>query len=674
MRRSRPGRVLAGLASALIAAAAQTHGPEWQSLDKAYAALREKAYDAAVAHFQAAVSAAPQRADIRKDLAYTYLKIGEPEAARDQFAQAMRLDPAGQHVALEYAFLCYETRMQAEARRVFDRIRKLGNPTAEQAFQNIDRPLAEGIARWQRAIELAPDNWSNHEELAKLAEQRDQLELAARNYEIALHLRPDLRYLLLDLGRVWKMQGRTEQAHAALLAASRGTEPRVAETARELLPSRYPYVYEFRRAIGIDPKNTELRRELAYLFLEMDQIPGAEIEFTEVLRNEPNDLLSAAQLGFLRLKRNDAAGARPLLEPVLRSGNEELADRVRFALGLPRTLRKRPETPRSKVSVEAKLLAEKSLQAGYLKDALKYLRIAHENDPLDFSIILKLGWTSNILHDDKEAIRWFRLARKSPDHAIAREASHAYRSLRPALARFRTSLWAFPFFSTRWHTAFSYAQLKTEMRLGELPFRPYVSLRLMGDSRGRTLIPNLAGPQYLSDTAVIAGLGIGTKNWRGLSGWMEAGTAMSYLSRARSSRLTPDYRGGLAFGRGFGHNLGPSSRGWFYETTADAIFISRFDNDFLVYSQHRTGYTLPAAGAVQWQLYWNGNLTADAKRLYWANFHETGPGLRLQWQSAYGPVRLSVDALRGEYLMRRNNPYGGPFYDIRAGLWYAFTY
>ena len=32
------------------------------------------------------------------------------------------------------------------------------------------------------------------------------------------------------------------------------------------------------------------------------------------------------------------------------------------------------------------------MKAGYLKDALKYLTIAHENDPVDFSVMLKLGW------------------------------------------------------------------------------------------------------------------------------------------------------------------------------------------------------------------------------------------------------------------------------------------
>ena len=37
----------------------------------------------------------------------------------------------------------------------------------------------------------------------------------------------------------------------------------VAEAARELLPNRYPYVSEFQRALQFDPKNLDLRRELA---------------------------------------------------------------------------------------------------------------------------------------------------------------------------------------------------------------------------------------------------------------------------------------------------------------------------------------------------------------------------------------------------------------------------
>src|SRR5215813_19664 len=85
-----------------------------QPQDPAYEPL-SRDYDTAIAQFQKAIEAAPSRPDIRKDLAYTYLKVGENDAAIAEFREAMRLDPADTQVALEYAFLIYEAKQQAEA-------------------------------------------------------------------------------------------------------------------------------------------------------------------------------------------------------------------------------------------------------------------------------------------------------------------------------------------------------------------------------------------------------------------------------------------------------------------------------------------------------------------------------------------------------------------------------
>ena len=79
-----------------------------------------------------------------------------------------------------------------------------------------------------------------------------------------------------------------------------------------------------------------------------------------------------------------------------KSGDPELADRVRAALKMPQQLQKRGGSP-NRDAAEAKAMAEKSLKAGYLKDALKYLTVAQESDPLDFSVMLKLASTYN--HD-----------------------------------------------------------------------------------------------------------------------------------------------------------------------------------------------------------------------------------------------------------------------------------
>src|SRR5579872_2685320 len=611
MRLVIPALLLCALASAQPPA--PSSDPAYAPLSKAYEFLRSRDYDQAIAFFEKAISAAPTRPSIRKDLAYTLLKVGETEAARDRFGETMRLDPTDTHVALEYAFLCYETKKQAEARRIFDRIRKTGDPasrcTAEQAFQNIDAPLRTGIERWSKALELNPGNFSAHHELADLAEQRDELSLAAEHYLAAWRLLPDRKSVLLDLGRVWKAQNKIEESHAALLAASRGGEPRAAEAARELLPARYPYVYEFRKALELDSANADLRRELAYLLLRMNKKDEAEYEFKIITERSPGDLLSAAQLGFLYLARKDRASALPLLERVLKGADLELANRVRAALQLPQTPTAEPHSvnlPPEQAAVEAKLMADRSMKAGYLKDALRYLKIAHESDPLDDAVMLQLGFAYNAVHDDQEAIRWFALARQSADQKISTDASKAYNNLRPGLALFRTTTWIFPFYSSRWHDMFSYGQIKTEIKVGKLPLRAYLSTRFVGDTRQTT---GGALPQYLSESSFIVGAGVASRYWHGIMAWAEAGEAISYLGkRPGAGEMMPDYRGGVAFARGWGHSIRSEKPGLFFETNADGVFVSRFGNDFLTYSQNRAGFTPPSIAGMRWQLFVNANI------------------------------------------------------------------
>jgi tetratricopeptide (TPR) repeat protein len=622
-------------------ARAQPTDPAYAPLTRAYAALRVRDYDPAIAAFLQAVAASPARPDIRKDLAYAYLKIGENLLARDQFQQAMLLDPADTQVAMEYAYLCFETRQQAQARRIFDRIHKTGlndagasAKTAEQAFQNIDGPLAEGIARWTQAIARGGANFSAHFELATLAEQRDQLSLAADHYEKAWRLLPDRRSVLVDLGRVWLALNRLDDAHAALLAASRGGEPRAAELARELLPTHYPYVDDFRRALVLDPANAELRRELAYLLLRMDFPLDAEREFRTLTETAPGDLLAATQLGFLLYGRGDRAAAQPLFDLVLAGKDEDLANRVRAVLHIPQVLKTRTAAQAQPQSIDAKVMAERSIKAGYMKDALKYLQVAHEADPGDFAVMLKLGWTYNILHQDLIAFRWFDLARKSPDPQIATEAATAWNSLRVGTGLFRTTAWLFPIFSTRWHDLFSYGQVKTEVRTG-LPIHPYLSVRFIGDTRQTV---GTAAPQYLSESAFIVGVGVATVPWHGITGWAEAGNSIGYLTR----HMVPDYRGGVSIARA----LRSESTNWFADTTIDALFVSRFGNDCLAYAQNRAGYTV-GTPELRTQIYWNGNVTIDSKRQDWANFVETGPGLRFTSSRMPKSLYLTVNALRG---------------------------
>ena len=645
---------------------AQTASPA----ERAYQALRARDYDAAIALFREAIEAAPANPVLRQDLGYAYLKAGENESARDQFAEAIRLDPASERIGLEYGFLCYETRKPAEARRTFDRIRNSGSPAgraaAEAAFQNIDRPLKEGIARWSAVVAQSPQDFSAHLELARLAEARDDLDLAAQHYMAAWELRPGERQLLLDLARVWKQAGRADESRAALVAASRGSRPWVAEQARELLPQRCPYANEFRRALEMDPANIGMRRELAYLLIEVKQTDEAERELRILADMAPTDMTVAAQLGFLLLARGDRIGAMVYLDRVLKSGDAELAARVRAALAAAPALKQRSAAPTQKLT--PKEMGERSYAKGYLKDAARYFEAAHEADPADSSVTLKLGWIYNALHQDETALGWFDQARRSSDPATAAEAGRAYRNLRPGFARWRFTAWALPFYSSRWNDLFSYGQAKAEYRLGNLPFRPYLSVRFVGDTRGTaTQTPGVtAWP--LSEKSFLVGLGVATRYWHHAMAWAEAGAAIRYTSGAQPGFRTQDYRGGVSYGRGVGHLLGSEAPGWFAETHDDGVFVSRFGNDVLAYSQNQIGYTARPFAGLRAQFYCDANLTVDDERQAWANSAEIGPGLRFRWAALPPALVFSVNALRGVYLQT-----GKPFNDVRVGFWYALT-
>ena len=83
--------------------------------------------------------------------------------------------------------------------------------------------------------------------------------------------------------------------------------------------------------------------------------------------------------------------------------------------------------------------------------------------------------------------------------------------------------------------------------------------------------------------------------WRGVTLWGEAGWSFSYLHKKTVAPITgAASRIRARSARG----IGAESSGLFGETNADGVFVSRFDNDFLVYSQNKFGWTLaPTADA-----------------------------------------------------------------------------
>src|ERR1035441_5872470 len=99
-------------------------------------------------------------------------------------------------------------------------------------------------------------------------------------------------------------------------------------------------------------------------------------ELVAITEAAPGDMLAVTQLGFLLYGRGACDAAMPLFERVLAGPDGDLANRVRAVLRVPQLEPAR--TAPQPASIDAKVMAERSMKAGYIKDALKYLQVAHE--------------------------------------------------------------------------------------------------------------------------------------------------------------------------------------------------------------------------------------------------------------------------------------------------------
>lgn len=673
----------------------------------AYQAKQAHQLERAVVLFEEALAGDPENIPLRKDLAYTLLAIGKSERARDEFGAVLQRDPKDSYTALEYAFLCHETGKQEEAWILFRTLRNASNEehraTAIRTFDNMDTELLGRVTRLEEALRRDPGNYSSHLELANTRRIRNDFALAATEFEAAYRLKPQYAEVLLELADALRKAGDQEKSEAVLLTASRSPSAFVAEQAKALLPSRYPYLAEFERALQFEPRQPVLRREMGFFLLSLGRKPEAQESFEQVLRENPEDMLAAAQLGFLELEQNRRDTAIPRLQAALQTEDAALRERIAEVLaeqgvtGAERAVETNataavaiPESALSQGHAEAeaaRAMARKSYDAGFIPDAIRFYQEAQRLDPTNFDTMLRLGWSLNMGKRDDEALRWFSLAARSPDPAISGEAQTAIRNLTmpaPSLSGMSVateregivaSLWAMPLHSTRWGSTFSYAQAKLEWQSPRLPLVPYVSLRFVGDTTGSI---GVANPQFLSENSFILGLGTRTRPWNGVVAWGEGGSTMAYLSsrRRETGRFLPDYRGGLSQFRLFGPSLLNAQAGTFAETMNDLVYIHRFDRDTLAISRNRVGRHLgriDALGGLQFQAFLNLNANSDFKRQAWANFVEAGPGVRLRWAWMPPSVSFTLNYLRGHHTVRRIDARPNTYNDFQAGFWYAVT-
>lgn len=677
-----------------LPAQAPAQDPLHPILSQAYEDLRRKEYDRAVEKFRRVLEMDPTRIMLYRELGYALVKMGETEKAIEAFEAYGRSKPDDFHNILELGYLYYQTKNPEKALELFGRARQAPDQKlaaqAQQAYQAAEQPMLADIARWSKALEATPANDDAREALAEAYTRHGDTQKAIEQFRQLRRQAPlRVRHLVI-LARLWEKSGNRELANAYHLLASRSQEPRVAEMGLAGLGNRYPFAAEFEKALELEPDQQQVRRELGYLYIQVKQPEAAVAHFERVIKNEPKDYQSLAQLGFLYADLGRRAEAVRAFEQVRREAPAELAEKAAVALerlgarpaaspapapSPPPPVKPADDDLKTRIH-QHKQMGYASIQKSYLEAAAQEFEQVHRLDPNDYQAIMQLGYIYNSMKKDEVAIKWFRLARSSPDEKVAAEARRAVRNLSAPFKKVITTVWAMPLASSRWETIFGYGQMKTEYRIKSLPFRPYLSVRFTGDARTTTGGPL---PQILSDDGIVVGVGAVGRVYKNLWAWGEAGNAVSFLNnRPRGiQRSEPDYRGGLAFYRVWGPTLFQNEARRFVDLTFDAVYLSRFQHNAVFYTQSKTGYQLPAYRGFHHQPFVAVNVAADARGDYFSNFVEFGPGYRFGFDKLKH-LHAYVAFLRGVYTTQgrrlRNTVRGPNFTEFRLVVWYSRSF
>jgi tetratricopeptide (TPR) repeat protein len=611
--------------SMLLFAAQQD--PAYPVLNRAYEQLRLKQYDEAVAGFRRALELNPSRVSVFKDLGYALQKMGETAQAVEAFEAFHAAVPSDYQTIMELAYLYAQVQKEDLALDFFRQAISSPDPAqaalAREGFDNVERPILAEIERWSGAIKQDPANFDARESLADAYVRHGEATAAIEQYAWLRKNAPSRYRHLITLSELHARLGTAEVARAYALLAMRAPDARVAVQGRSIFGERYPYGPEFEKALEVEPWQTEVRKEVAYLYLQMGMRDRA-IPHLERL----NDAQSVAQLAVLR-----PAPATPPPPPPLLAGDSARHHRE---------------------------LGYASIAKSFLDDALREFKEVHRLDPSDDQAILQLGYLYNMLKQDPAAIGWFKMARASRDQKVAGQARQALHNLEKP--RFTTTTWALPLVSSRFATAFGYGQIKSEWNVAGIPVRPYVSVRFEGDSRTRTGGTN---PEILSADGGVAAVGAIGRLTNHMWAWGEAGNALSTVSAPSH----PDYRGGIAFAQVWGPGLFGDATGRFFDTTFDAVYFSRLNHDVIAYGQTKTGYQMPAWHGLHHQVFLAANVVTDRNRDVFNNFMELGPAYRFGVKR-FPHTYAYVAWLHGIYTLPGKTNYN----DLRLVIWWAKSF
>ena len=349
----------------------------------------------------------------------------------------------------------------------------------------------------------------------------------------------------------------------------------------------------------------------------------------------------------------------PILKNVLAHGRPRDRQSVRMALHMPLVLEDRTAEGAAD-ELDPRILGERSYDAGFMKDALRYYTLARQANPVDASIALKLGWTNNLLHDDRDGAPLVR--HRAPQRRSRRSPPKPPRLDQSSPRHpncFRTTVWLYPLYSSRWSDLFGYGQVKTEMRVEEscpsVPTRRCGCTAMSGAYSGgvkpQSLFRKRIHPRPRSRHQPVA-----RRHRRGsrpappsaISTAITGATieAAFLIAKTRGASLAAEHDGLV-------------SRNHRRQRLHQPL---RSRSDQLLAEQIRLH---DGAWAVQTQSFWNNNMTFDCEAAVLGEL-SARPVRDFASICPHMPpaMNVTVSAVRGVYLRNQGNPRPSQFYTI----------
>ena len=293
-------------------------------------------WPSAAVQFRRGLELYPPGEHLRRGLARSLLKAGQPTEAVPVFRRLLRNTPGDAMAMCDMAMALYQTGKKDEAIKSFHRALTITprNPDIHLALAAIyvaSNDLDKAKASYEDAIRLRPDSADYHAKLAGVLSQQNDLVGAAHSSAEAVRLRPEsaeLHYVLASMYyQLAIIREAREEYNRAVSLDIRFTQPPYNLGAALAAPNAFTIAVEgLRQTVASRPDDPYLHACLGNALLGAGKIEEAVAQYKEAVRLGP-DLKEAVKLGphMLTAVNNLAWIYATAGSDSLRDGNEAVS-------------------------------------------------------------------------------------------------------------------------------------------------------------------------------------------------------------------------------------------------------------------------------------------------------------------------------------------------------------